>query len=105
MEITKSKKFPMEEKIYVNYPHYEFEIIKKGSIMTLCKHIESGKKFTVFNSLIEEDGGNFKLKTSFVNNFFDLKKGDVVEVCLVFEDCILIKYGEEFGWIMKSQVE
>lgn len=104
-KIISVRDFPKEEKIYVNYPHYDFEIIKEGSLMSLCKHLNSGKEFTVFNSLIEREKGNYKLKTSYVNNFFELKIGDVVEVSLIIESCAQIKFRDEFGWVLKEQIE
>lgn len=103
-QIVKSHKFINNKKVFVNYPYYDIEVIKVYEEMTLCKHIHSGTEFKVFNSLLKYKGDKPQLVTNFVNNFLNLDLGCEVLVCRVFEDCVLVKYKEEFGWIKPDQI-
>lgn len=103
--VTKEHRFETEEKIFITFPNYEIEMIEKGKIFSKCKHIYTGKIFSVFTSLLEEREGKVRLKTNYINHFINVKKGEKVEVCKYFEDCVLIKYKDEFGWLLKEQIE
>lgn len=102
--ILKPMSLPVEELIFVNYPHFEIEVIEKGQVFTQCKHLHSGMTLSVFNSLLKEEKGKVEIKTSYINRFFNLSEGDEVEVCQRFEDCILVKFGDEFGWVLPEQL-
>ena len=104
-KIVRSHKFSNSEKIYVNYPYYDIEVIKPGINMTLCKHSHSGIEFNVFNSLLDYSGDKPRLITNFVNNFLNLEVGIEVDVCDIFDDCVLVKYLDEFGWICRNQID
>lgn len=92
------------DQIYVNYPHFDFHVLEEGEVMTLCRHDHSGKEFRVFNSLLFKSGNNYRLRTNYVNNFLNLNIGDEVKVIRRFDDCILVKYKDEFGWVKANQV-
>ncbi|MCH4887339.1 hypothetical protein EZV73_07140 [Acidaminobacter sp. JC074] len=97
--------FKHEPLVYVNFPHYQFEFIEKGKEMSLCKHSHSGMVFHVFNGLLYEEDGKYRLKTNYINRFLDLKVGDQVYVCECFEDCVLVKYKDVFGWVKRNQIQ
>jgi len=103
--IVKKYRFEHEPLIHVNYPHYQFELLEIGEEMSLCRHNHSGMTFHVFNGLLLEEKGTYTLKTNYINCFLDLEIGDKVFVCEYFEDCVLVKYNEMFGWIKRDQVE
>lgn len=103
--IIKSHKFKQEDRVFVSYPDMEFDVIRRGEEMTLCRHKSTQKEFTVFNCLLKKDEENNEvLKLDYINNFFNLKVGAEVEICEVYNDCILVKYKDEFGWIKSNQV-
>jgi protein phosphatase len=104
-KIKEEFSFPIEELYLINYPDFEIEIIEKDDIYSEVKHKKSGKIISVFNSLINEVDGNYLLKTVYINRFFNLKKGDYIEVCESFDNVVLVKYNEEFGWVFKTQIE
>jgi protein phosphatase len=97
--------FELETPIFINYPHFEFDVIKRGDKMTKCRHHHSGMFFSVFNELLVEGPMGYTLKTDYINQFLNLKIGEVVLVCQRFDDCLLVKYGDIFGWILPFQIE
>lgn len=103
-QIIKKHIFKTEELVYVNYPHYDFEVLTEGNEMTLCRHEKTGKSFSVFNGLLVRQNGRFALKMDYINRFFNIEIGETVEVCRSFEDCHLVKYNGEFGWIKQNQI-
>lgn len=96
--------FQQEDKTFINFPHFDIEVIEKGPQLTLCRHIQSGKVLSIFNSLLEYKDDQCRVITTYINHFINLKKGDLVEVCMVYEDCALVKHDGEFGWILGSQI-
>jgi protein phosphatase len=102
--INRGHKFKKEKTIIVNYPNFEVEVIEKGDRISLCKHKKTNQYLSVFNSLLENNGRETSLKTIYVNKFFNLNPGEVVEVCKTYDDCVLIKHDNEFGWILKEQL-
>lgn len=102
--INKGHKFEKEKTIIVNYPHFEVEVSKKGERISLCRHKKTNQYLSVFNSLLETNGDKTTLKTIYVNKFFNLNPGEIVEVCKTYDDCVLIKHDNEFGWILKEQL-
>lgn len=102
--IKKEYTFIKEEKTFVSYPDFEVEIIKAGDPLTLCRHISTNKLLSVFNCLLETNGEIIRIKTTYINNFLNVKIGTEVELCLEFEDCALVKYHDEFGWIRSFQI-
>jgi predicted phosphodiesterase len=102
--IVKRHSFDHEPLIYVNYPHYQFELIKRGQSMSLCRHEYSGIEFHVFNGLLKETDEGVELVTNYINRFLDLNVGDEVLICESYEDCTLVKYKDEFGWVLTEQV-
>ncbi|MBN2794317.1 MAG: hypothetical protein JXR88_02840 [Clostridia bacterium] len=103
-EIVKGFEFPKETLTFVNYPHFDIEVLEVGERFTLCKHLHTGNIISVFNSLIEKVEDQHSLKTIYINKFFNLKPGDKVELCKAFEDCIHVKSGGEFGWVLPEQI-
>lgn len=104
MSISKAYEFRNERPIYLNYPNHEFEVFELGEQMSKCKHHKSGMEFSIFSSLLTMRNGHYELKTNYVNKFFNLNVGEDVEVCHRFEDCVLVKHNDEFGWILKEQL-
>ncbi len=103
--IKQSHCFEEEDPVYVRWPHWDFEVLEIGKEMTLCHHIHTGKNFTVFNGLLEEHEEMYRLKSDFANTFLNLEAGTVVKKCKVFDDCVLVKHKDQFGWIKREQIE
>jgi len=78
-----------EEVIYLGYPHYQFEVIEHNDTMIRCIQTHTQKKFTAFKSLLGENNGKHYFKSNYVNRFFNLDEGDIVQICDIFDDCIL----------------
>ncbi|QOR34894.1 metallophosphoesterase [Clostridium sp. 'deep sea'] len=105
-KIIQEHQFIKEDTIYVDYPHLEIELIEHRESMSLCKHLHSNKLFSIFNSFLTKDNDTYKLNTyNFINNFLNLKIGDYVELCEVYDDCALVKHNGEFGWVLSSQID
>lgn len=100
-KVVKTHQFIEEPIVYVNYPHYEIEVLEEKSGLSKCKHVESGQEIHVFNELLDEDQN---LTVDYINKFFNLNVDDEVEVCKTFESCVLVKYNDEFGWLLKNQL-
>lgn len=104
-KILKKVDFIEEDLIYVNYPHFDIEVLEQKEKFTTCKHVHSGKVFSVFNSLLSKDDTDKDfINVSYINRFLNLEEGEVVEVTGKYEDCILVKYKDEFGWILPEQI-
>lgn len=99
------KSFDQEDPVYISYPFYDVEVIDYGPFISLCRHINTNKTFSVFTSLLEKKEDGYGLKTNYINRFFNLSVGDEVEVGMIFEDCVLVKYNGEFGWILREQID
>ncbi len=97
--------FNIEDKIFVNYPHFDLELIEKGELMTKCRHVHTGKELTIFNSLLNFTGDQPKVITTYINHFLNLTPGTEVELVMTYDDCALIKYGNEFGWVLSRQLD
>lgn len=104
-EIVKSHKFSYEDIIHIKYPSYEFEIVENNGVMSLCIHKETNKQFSIFNSLITDYKGGLVPKIDYINKFFNLEVGAEVEVCEEYDECVLIKRDDEFGWILREQIK
>lgn len=102
--ILHEHEFQEEEKIFINYPHFDIEIIERGNTMSLCRHRESGKELTIFNALLQSAAGQTQVITTYINHFLNLPKGEEVELVMTYEDCALVKHGGEFGWIWTWQI-
>ena len=105
MKIKESFHFQKEEKIFINYPHFDIEIIETGASMTKCRHIQSGKVLSIFTSLLETVDGKPQVITTYINHFLNLKVGEEVEMVMTYDDCALVKHGGEFGWILRRQID
>ncbi|GAB6110143.1 metallophosphoesterase [Fusibacter bizertensis] len=103
--VTKTIKLPEEELIFINYPHFDIEILERGPQFTKCRHLHSGKICSVFNSLLYKEGDKDYINTVYINRFFNPSLGDKVEICKIYEDCVHVKYNDEFGWILPAQIE
>ncbi len=103
--IKETHVFDIEDKIFVNYPHFDLELIEKGPLMTKCRHVHTGKVLTIFNSLLDFTGDQPKVMTTYINHFLNLEPGTVVELVMTYDDCALVKYGNEFGWILTRQLD
>ncbi|WP_105617140.1 metallophosphoesterase [Vallitalea okinawensis] len=102
--ITNEYKFPVEETLLLNYTDWDVEIIEVGDIMTRCRHISSGKELTIFSCLLKEKDGKYHLATTYVNNFYNLDLGTEVALCQTYGEAALVKFEENFGWVMASQI-
>ncbi|WP_240837714.1 metallophosphoesterase [Acidaminobacter sp. JC074] len=103
-KIVKSHQFLDEEIIHIKYPSYEFEVIESDDLMSLCKHKDTNQEFSIFNSLIMENGEALVPKIDYINKFFNLEVGDDVLVCDTYDECVLIKRDDEFGWVLREQI-
>jgi protein phosphatase len=102
--VKKSYNFEEEPLVYIDYPNFEIKVLEKYKKMSLCEHIKTKKRFSVFNGLIKETTDGHCLKTNYINRFLNLKGGDGVKIVKTFEDCLLVKYSEKFGWIFREQI-
>ena len=102
--IKETHQFQIEDPIYVSFPHFEVDIVLEQKDFVLCTHQHTKKPLSVFPSLLEKEDGQYRIKTTYINKFFNLAIGQRVEVCQTFEDCALVKVNEEFGWILSSQL-
>jgi protein phosphatase len=105
VEIIKTHSFDEEVPVYVHWPNKEFELLEHGDEMSLCRHEETKRTFTIFNELIEYDEDKYRLKYEFANTFFNLPVGARVKKCKVFNKCVLIKHDDLFGWIRRDQID
>lgn len=104
VKIIKSHCFQEEDVIYLSFPHYQFEVLESQEAMVKCRHNHSQQEFTAFKSLLTGENGQQYFKTNYVNRFFNLNKGDMVELCETYDDCVLVKHCDEFGWILREQI-
>lgn len=103
--IVKKIEFKEEDLIFVSYPHFDIEVLEKGEKMTTCKHVHSGKVFSVFNSLLyKEDDDKTYISVNYINRFLNIDEGEHVEVTEKYDDCVHVKYKGEFGWILPEQI-
>lgn len=103
--VRTSYDFPQELTTHVRWPHRDFELVEKGDKMSRCYHNETGRYFTVFNSLLKETEQGLKLISDFSNRFLNLNIGTKVLLCKTHDDCVLVKHGEIFGWLWKDQID
>lgn len=103
--IIKEHTFNTEDRYFINYPHFDIEVVEKGDFVTKCRHIQSGKTLSIFNSLLRYRQGKPELITTYINHFLNLSIGEIVELVMTYEDCCLIKHNNEFGWIHSWQVD
>lgn len=104
-KIIKTHEFQEENTVYVNYPHFDIEVLRKDAETSLCLHKFSGREFTLFNCFLDENGEKPEIKICYVNNFLNLEKGSSVNVVSEYGDYVLVKSNRDFGWIMKYQIE
>lgn len=104
-QVVKGHRFEAEDKTFVNYPHFDIELVEKGPVMSLCRHVQSGRVLSIFNALLETVEGKTQVITAYINHFLNLSPGEVVEVVMVYEDCVLVKHDGEFGWLLAEQVD
>lgn len=102
--IQSAHHFHEEEPIYVSFPHFEVDVIGKNDEFVLCRHQHTQKPLSVFPSLLEKNDDDTRIKTTYINKFFNLPVGQEVEICLTFDDCALVKHNEEFGWVLSTQI-
>ncbi len=88
------------ERVLVNYPNYNVEMISRGDKFSVCRYMKNGRRFRVFSSMIEK----YKLTYNYTNNFLSVPEGETVYVCYYYEDYALVKYMDEFGWIKKESI-
>jgi protein phosphatase len=103
-KILSEHHFQEEDPIYVSFPHFEVDVLERKGDFVLCRHQHTQKPLSVFPSLLEEENGQTRIKTTYINAFLNLKKGDEVEVCLRFDDCALVKFKNDFGWVLREQI-
>jgi len=103
-KVDKRHIFTKEDTIYVNYPDFDLEVIQEGESMTRCIHCQSKMEFSIFNSLLHFEDGKHQLKANYINNFLNVEINEEVDVCIEFEDCVLVKYKNEFGWLLSEQL-
>jgi len=103
--IRKKHYFESEPFVNIYYPHNQIEVIELGQLMSKCKQVDTQIEFSTFTSLLVKKDSNYSLVTDFNNCFFNLEIGDEVEICKTFEACVLVKYKDTFGWVLREQLE
>lgn len=93
-----------EPLIYLNYPGNDIELVSKGETYSTCRHMGTGREFTVFTELLVESAGAVTVMTNYINNFLCLDIGTEVELCKVFGKYALVKHGDSFGWLLTNQI-
>lgn len=104
VNIIKTHQFNTEDKFFINYPHFDIEILDKGDSLSKVKHVHSQRILTVFSELIHEDEHTATVKTPFINHFLNLEVGTTVELVKSYDTCSLVKYKDEFGWVYTWQL-
>ena len=102
--VKKAYVFDQEPLVYIDYPDFEIDVLEVHEKMSRCQQKKSKKEFSVFNGLIKETSSGHCLKTNYINRFLNLQVGDSIKVVKKFEDCLLVKYQNTFGWIFSEQV-
>ncbi|XMB86205.1 metallophosphoesterase [Mycoplasmatota bacterium WC44] len=103
-KIKMNHEFEVEDKVLINYPHFDVDIIKHGEELSLCRHRYSNKKLSVLNSLLTKKDNHHIVNLIFINNFINLEVGEEVEFVLTVDEYVFVKYKDEFGWILKKQI-
>lgn len=96
--------FKEEDPVHLVWPNREIDLIEKGEGLSKCYNRELGQYFSIFNCLIDEKDGVYKVKMDYANSFLTLPVGAEVSLCRVFEDCVLVKYNKIFGWLWRYQL-
>ncbi len=104
MRVVRNHHFETEPLVYLTYPNHEVELVEQGAVWSVCRQISTGKTFRVFSSLIEERDQGHDIRVNYINRFLNLSVGETVQVAKAFEDCVMVKYGDEFGWLWVDQV-
>jgi hypothetical protein len=104
MAIKKKHVFHKEEHVFVNYPHFEVELLEKGEFMSRCKHLHTGKEISVFNSLLDFSQEQTRVRTTYINHFMNLDVGESIALVRIYNECALVKYNGEFGWLLTEQL-
>lgn len=102
--IKKLHRFEQEELVYLRYPFDQFEVLEEDGDWLRCIHCQSQKKFTAFKSVLVRVNGEMKFLANYINRFFNIEVGEIIEVCATFQDFTFVKYHDEFGWILTEQV-
>jgi Icc-related predicted phosphoesterase len=101
--VVREQFFKKEEQYFVNYPHFEIDILEEGHELTKCRHIHSGKEISVINELVNKGEKNYVALT-YINNFLNLKIGSKIEHVLDVGLFSFVKYKNEFGWVYRNQI-
>ncbi len=102
--VQKASVFENEPWVYLNYPKSDFEVLSKGEKWSRCKRISNGKEFKVFTSLLKKKHDGYSMDVNYINKYLNLNIGDEVDLCCTFDDYVLVKHKDEFGWLESSQI-
>lgn len=103
--VTKSQTFEQEDLVYLYYPDQDFEVIQHAQPLSKCRHLKSGKSFSMITDLLREGKAGPETRTNYINNFLNLGVGTPVELCRCFGEYALVKHQDAFGWILKCQLD
>lgn len=103
-QVTESYTFKEEDPVHLVWPNREIELIERGQGLSKCYNREADRYFSIFNGLIDEKDGAYKVKMDYANTFLSLPVGAEVSICSVFEDCVLVKHNKIFGWLWRHQL-
>ncbi len=103
--IVKAHAFEEESLVYLYYPDQAFEVIQHGQPLSKCRHIKSGKLFSIITDLLKKGENGWETRTNYINNFLNLEVGTPVELCRFFGDYALVKHQDVFGWVLKYQLD
>jgi len=104
-KIVKCNQFQKEESVLISYPYYDIDLIEAGDKISICRHHKSGKRLSVINSFLVEKDNQFTLKGDYINNFLNLDVGTDVLYIATEDEFAFVKYGDEFGWVLKNQLQ
>lgn len=97
-------RFSEDELVYVNYPHFELELLEEGEDMSRVRHCHSGITLNIFTSMLNETEDGLFSNSTYLNRFLSLEEGDIVELVRHYQNWSLVKHEDTFGWIKKEQV-
>ncbi len=96
--------FETEDKLFINYPDFEVDLIEVGTVISKCRHLKTGKILSIFNDVLDRSTSQARVTTTYINHFFNLNIGDEVELVTLYDHCALVKHNDEFGWVWRWQI-
>jgi protein phosphatase len=102
--IIREHVFHTEPDVFIRYPDFDVEILEHSKGCAYCRHVKTGRLFSVFDSMLRQTAAGTVLIDEYTNRFLNLSVGASVKVCSQYNDYVLVKHGENFGWLLAEQV-